>query len=133
MSPTYAHKVRYQWELVVACVTLLSSTVVAVSADGTPWLIVIAIALLLLSLGLGIHSVYNLSRHAPRQTSMPRVYFIAVTVVWLMFVVAIPIGSWTDTRWLVQAGYLGVISLPVAGVIFQAASSKSRRFGAPRK
>jgi FtsH-binding integral membrane protein len=124
--------VTYQWEWVVACLTLLSSTVVAVSADGTPGLIVIAIALLLLSLGLAIHSVYNLSRHAPRQTSMRRAYFIAVTVVWLMFVVAIPIGAWTDTRWLAQAGFLGVISLPVAGGIFQVASSRTWRSGAPR-
>jgi len=62
---------------------------------------------------------------------VPRADSMASVVVWLVFVVALPIGVWTDTRWLAQVGFLGVIALPVAGVIVQVASSKSRHSGDP--
>ena len=88
LSKARTDSVRDRWELVLGSLTIVSSTIVSVVADGSPWLTIAAITLLVLGLGLAIHSVYNLSRYAPRQTTMRRMYFIAGIVVWLAFVVA---------------------------------------------
>ncbi len=117
------------WQLLLACLTIVSASALAVFAEGSGWLMVAMSAVALFGLGLALYAVRGLARIADGREGQPatkRAYFLMATALWLLFVSAVPIGAWTGMQWVVPAGFLGIVALLVAAAIIEAASSRAR-------